>query len=327
MNVPSYQKVNYLLRLKKQIERKMIIEILQKLNKHSKINLAEYCYFGLGSIYFADFILFHKFLHIDDMISIDDKINDKARFLFNKPYEFIKFDCMNSNALLTQDSYEDLKWSWDKKLIIWLDYDFQLCEDYLDSITKDITTVAKKAKKFDIFITTLECWRGETLKDSIGLKGIKDYLSFTDNFFDNEENYKPDKSPFILKNFIIGCLRSGLGYFRRVDIDFLILFDFAYEDTKLMYTFGCIFAPKEELKNFQKSLEKLQIEKYEEYAIPYNINCPILTPKEKYIIDSCIQKNFKCDSRLEREVGLKKQEIDEYIKFYKYYPQFFEAIY
>ena len=78
-SIPSFEKINYLLRPKKQIERKIIIEILQKIQKPLKIDISKYCYIGMGSIYYYDYILFHKFLGISNMVSIDDK-DCKNRF-------------------------------------------------------------------------------------------------------------------------------------------------------------------------------------------------------------------------------------------------------
>ena len=91
----SYEKVNYLFRLKKQIERKLIIETLQSIDP--TIGIKRYHYVGLGSIYFADFILFHKYLNIKKMTSIDDKSEDEERFRFNRPFGFIDFKISNTH--------------------------------------------------------------------------------------------------------------------------------------------------------------------------------------------------------------------------------------
>jgi len=88
--VSSYEKVNYLLRLRKQIERKIIIEMLQKLSK--EIQVDKYHYIGFGSVYFADFILFHKYLHINDMTSLERDRKKRKRFGFNLPYKFITLE-------------------------------------------------------------------------------------------------------------------------------------------------------------------------------------------------------------------------------------------
>ena len=97
----SYEKINYFLRPKKQIERKLIIETFQKIS--NVVEISKYHYFGFGSIYFADFILFHKLLNIQKMTSIDDKEDDKDRFLFNKPYGFIDFQISDINDFANVD--------------------------------------------------------------------------------------------------------------------------------------------------------------------------------------------------------------------------------
>jgi hypothetical protein len=84
----SFEKINYLLRPSKQVERKLIIEALPRLSKADYF-LNEYTYLGLGSVYYADFILFHKYLFIDDMICAEEDAIPK-RMDFNKPYEFIR---------------------------------------------------------------------------------------------------------------------------------------------------------------------------------------------------------------------------------------------
>ena len=122
---PSYRTVNYLLRLKKQIERKIIVDILKKLDKHATINIEEYVYFGLGSIYFADFSLFHRFLGIKDMISLElppGAIQDQSqprRFFFNRPYKFIELEFMFSTELLKRKKYK--KFDWEKQFELALD--------------------------------------------------------------------------------------------------------------------------------------------------------------------------------------------------------------
>lgn len=56
------------------------------------------------------------------------------------------------------------------------------------------------------------------------------------------------------------------------------------------------------------------------------INCPILTPREKLHLDSCVKIDNVCEDPA-NATGLKKEDIDKYAKFYKYYPQFFESVY
>ena len=81
-NISSFEKINYMLRPMKQIERKITIEILQELQEKIS-NFDNYRYIGMGSIYYYDYILFHKYLKIDKYTSIDNKPTPN-RFRFNK---------------------------------------------------------------------------------------------------------------------------------------------------------------------------------------------------------------------------------------------------
>ena len=57
----NFEKVNYYIRPKKQIERKILIELLNQISVLLSIPLNKYTYVGMGSTYYYDFILFHKF--------------------------------------------------------------------------------------------------------------------------------------------------------------------------------------------------------------------------------------------------------------------------
>ena len=69
--MPSYEKINYLLRPNKSVERKMVCEMLAGIS--SVKDLSAYQYIGFGSTYFADFSLFHRSFGITKMISIEGK--------------------------------------------------------------------------------------------------------------------------------------------------------------------------------------------------------------------------------------------------------------
>ena len=68
-NDGSSDKINYLVRPAKQVERKLIIQALQCLGKN--YDMPGYTYVGMGSRYFVDFQMVHKFLGIRDMISFE----------------------------------------------------------------------------------------------------------------------------------------------------------------------------------------------------------------------------------------------------------------
>src|ERR1700690_2713387 len=82
----SYEKIHYRMRPAKNGQRKMLCEAFRRLGKVRE--LPEYRYVGFGSMYYGDFILFHKALGIEQMISIEHEKGAK-RAKFNRPYECV----------------------------------------------------------------------------------------------------------------------------------------------------------------------------------------------------------------------------------------------
>src|ERR1700761_6192677 len=110
----SFEKINYSLRPNKSIERKMICEAFTRLSLLD--HLSNYRYIGMGSAYFADFILFHRNLGMTNLISIEKEESKKARFEFNKPFSCIDIKYGNSSTVLPNLELEK------SKNIVWLDY-------------------------------------------------------------------------------------------------------------------------------------------------------------------------------------------------------------
>ena len=136
--------INYYLRPNKQVERKIILEILQTVIGILKPSTTStnYQYVGMGSFYFFDFILMHKFLKIDDLVSIENR-SDVNRFKFNLPYDFITFHNMLSTNYLA--AIHD----WNKKSIIWLDYTQGLSGN--NALSPDINLIGKNSGKNAFF--------------------------------------------------------------------------------------------------------------------------------------------------------------------------------
>lgn len=301
----SYEKVNYLLRLKKQIERKMMIEALQHLGQVIG-DLSKYRYFGFGSVYFADFILFHKYLNIENMTSVDREKEDEERFRFNIPYGFITFEI--SDAM----SFMESKLDWDESLFIWLDYDDFLSMDIVD----DAVYVASKAKEGDIFALTVEGEhppKPDGFKEELGLY-IPDGVG--------KKDFREKTFPRVLRGIMSAAITKGLS--NQEGVSFLQLFNITYKDTKKMYTFGGIFHKEDMMASLMECLASLPYISHDERIV--NIDCPFLTFKEKTHIDSCVLIGGMANTDA-KKTGLTGDDIDRYCNYYKYYPQFFESLY
>jgi len=309
-DVDSYEKVNYLLRLRKQIERKMIIEMMQKLSKEISIN--EYHYLGFGSVYFADFILFHKYLHINNMTSLEKDRKKKKRFEFNLPYKFINLEMKSSSEYLRKK----INWK-SNPLFLWLDYDCFIDFDVIE----DLKYIAKNSKPKDILLITVDADCPEKLED------LEQFLKDYRKYIGSDITVKKAKEDFpqVLLRIVDSAINQGKNLRISTDkIKISQLLNLTYKDTSRMYTYGCLFERPDSSIVKECDLKKLDFISTGKDV--FKIDCPLLTPKEKFHLDSGITKNKECMD-IEKKTGLKKSIINKYSIFYKYYPQYFESIY
>ena len=311
----SFKKINYMLRPRKQIERKIIIETLQKLTPH--INIETYKYIGMGATSYYDFILFHKFLNIKKLLSIDDKESEK-KFEFNKPYDFIEFQHKKSTDFLSE-------FSWDEHVFIWLDYDKTL-KDYM---LTDIAIVTKRCHPKDILIFTINAT-------------CPSYLDDRKRFFNKYKRYIPPEYrelKFITTKYFDKLLYEiCLNHIRTKeinrDVKFHQIFLFNYKDGAEMLTVGGIFDKDDEIISNIQNLNYISTGKE-----AVKIEVPVLTYCEKLYLDSNIgtiknlietdDQGSGSDEGINEELLYElftKEELRSYIQYYKYFPQYYEGI-
>lgn len=325
----SFEKINYILRPRKQIERKILIEILGKIDEINK-----YRYVGMGSTHFYDFILLHKALGISDMISLERSRNSQ-RAKFNKPYDFIKVEDMNSTEFLERRAPQ-------AKTILWLDYDSPLFRhgepSSLNSeILSDIEIVTSKAKAPTFLVISTQVNELRTLakqKHFIDLAGS--YLPYG---FKSEQRLKSDPSqfdsefPLLAQQVLLNVITEHQKY---RDVKFIKLFSFVYEDGARMLSVGGVFDAEEKCDHYYNLFSE------DDYVATGNdeiqaIDVPILTYKEKAYLDSQIRKIAKEIEDLGPEEVDKymtklafklanNRELCDYLRFYRYYPQYYEAL-
>lgn len=331
---PSFQQINYMLRPRKQVERKIIIELFQELQTVLGIDITDYQYIGLGSIYYYDFILFNKFLKITDMISLDDK-SCVRRFEFNIPFDFVKFKNLRTTDFLNSEPAQS-----GKNRFVWLDYDsrligysytrkiFMLTQYILD----DIGIVSRKSNENDFFVLTVNQQIPQQIFASISVRSqflekFKKYLSAE---YKSISSITLDNYPYIIQNILLNTFRNNETH---QSIKFRKLFSFVYEDTSPMYTLGGIFRSTEIP---EPSISSPFIQLGEDLIT--DIDVPILTYREKLKLDQAIcyfgkrTKTPPSDNVLEQlatdKLGFEIDCLDlkSYLKYYRYYPQYYEGI-
>lgn len=337
----SYEKINYSLRPAKNIERKMLCEAITRLSLIQ--NLDKYRYIGFGSPYFTDFILLHKMFGINDLISIEkDKFNED-RFEFNKPYSCIEMMFENSHEALSKIK------NWEKPSILWLDYDQRLDSKMLDDIrtfyssasagSMFIITVSVKPDDFERneegdFILekkTLRQLRVDKLLDRVGRSRIPYTYEIDDLNLGMDEN--PKIIYKIIANEINAALAKQNGRLEKGSmLKYKQIFNFLYNDGTLMLTVGgIIYDEKQEHKIEEMNFPSLGfIRENEDF---YYIKVPCLTFKEIRVLDSLLPKNInnqkknppKKTNRKIEKLPLNEEDIANYSKIYRYFPNFTES--
>jgi hypothetical protein len=322
------ERINYLFRPAKNIERKMICEALHNLSIVS--DLRNYQYVGFGSVYFADFTLFHKLLGVQKLISIEGEAEMEPRARFNRPYSCID--------VLTGWSYEVLPAiEWDKSgTILWVDYTGSL-EGYM---FKDMATFFQRAISGSIFIITINV----DLKDNLpGAKSTSEKISLKLNkdpevkkrirSSDITTEIKKEDYYSIIRTVIDAEIKEIVSQRNKIEsetnFNYKQIFNFLYKDGQTMLTVGGIlFSENDKDKidrmNFNNLDYIVEDDKY------FEIHVPHLTYREMHALDKHLPK-FNTDPVAKQEAldelkdVVSNDAILKYAKIYRYYPNYTES--
>lgn len=301
--------IDYRIRTAKYIERRMFLDLFTKLNAFD--NIENYRYIGFGSIYFTDFILFHKYLNITDMVSIEKKAIQKERYLFNKPYSFIKVlfgEC--------QDKLEEAFGN-EKRRIVWLDFDsFFDIKSVLDSINEVISLSG--SGEMLLFSFNVD----RTMKDE-EINKFKQVLSGYLSIELKDVDFQKANLPKTFKNIIDIYIQKKLSdenLFRDDEkkISYKQLIFTKYKDSIDMLSIGGVFVSKEEECKF-KDANFAELDFICDNTQMREIKIPILTTKEIQLIENEVV-SFSDDLK-----NILKNEVDKYKKVYRYYPHYVDS--
>jgi hypothetical protein len=312
MTVPSesYLKVAYDLRPAKQVERRMMLETFQVLSQLG-FPIDEYQYTGFGSVYFADFILFHKLLGIRKMLSLE--INDKIRkrIKFNRPFGSVEVKI---------GSIEDEipKLSSDLRHLLWLDYDSILVEGHL----RELYAAASKLPRHSLILVTVDC--EPPVKGGTPQKW-RDYFRLVAGQYLGTLNRLTDFTNSNLvtvnRDILTSVLKSGLV---SREVRYIPLFSFSYADGHEMLTIGGMIGTLDDESRIAGVLRtKLPYLRLKEDDAPFRINVPKLTRKERVYLDKKIP--IKSGWR-PKHFEIPDDFLQEYEKVYRYLPAYAELL-
>ena len=320
----SGKKINYQVRPSKSVERKMMCELVKKVQIIRGIS--ELRYIGMGSKYFTDFLLFHNEFGVTDMISIESEQEREMRYEFNKPLKNIQMMYGTTNEILPQiEGYDE------KMNFVWLDYDGLFSEDTL----YDIETLCRNLRSGSVFFVSCN-YSYNGANPSEKKAALKEVLG---DFFDESmEDYieKSIKKPQYTRNNIPKIIRMLFNkqveevlYRRNANrredkLDYIQLIFITYSDGAPMMTLGGIFVDeklKEEIKQGEFGKELIFLSNNEN---PFNIEVQKLTNKEVQFILKVIPVKEE-EWCVEKFHGIELDEIRKFEQVYRYYPHYIEG--
>lgn len=315
--------LNYDLRPEKQVERKIILEILNEL-RWLNYKISSYRYIGMPSIFYYDFILFYKYLYIEDMIWFESQ-NMPKRIEFNRPYDFVKIKLWNFRTTFKKTHFS-------KRTILWLDYTTALDREKLETIS-EVTSGYLKAWSIMIITTTssypIDSEESLT-KFNNKIEWFWDYL-ILEGDVNNISKINWNNLSSIYYKSIKACIDQALSTYNP-DLQSIPLFHLQYADWVRMCSFWFMVERKSKAQKVISFLKKKKPELCGDTATTYEISLPVLTNKERKYLDqmqSILKKeirDWRQASDLCNHIEIREQEVTNYLKHNKYHPNYFEWI-
>lgn len=313
MTQRSFERANYALRPNKCAERKIILDCLALLQDEFPIR--DYRYVGFGSVWFIDFIIFHKTFRMRDMISLEREKSRKQRVAFNKPYNCIQIRMDHSTDVLPT-------LAWNKRTILWLDYDDVLEKHFF----ADIDTFCRLAPSGSALIVTSNAHLGqvypvyehEQLQDPVSLlrEVAGDFVPS-----DAANRITGAYFPGLVAETLLAAAQSA-SLSRPDNFSAQTLFNIGYSDGVPMVTIGVMIVNEED----RHKLDQIGIANHASYlgaSDQFWIDLPHLTQKEKLALDALLPSD-KSLKVADLPFELRPAELDSYAKFYRFYPVFAE---
>jgi len=318
----SFRSINYSLRPAKAVERKMLCDLVRRLEPFARIDT--YRYVGFGSIYFTDFQLFHQALGICDMVSIEKEESNGPRFKFNLPFRCVDLKLGRSNSILPA-------LDWTKRSLVWLDYDGKLNTEVL----ADLATFCAGAVSGSVILVTLnvepdralpgtppkeqDAFRLSSFGDAVGEDKVP--LGLTGDRLRSQGLSAACRR--VIDNEIRAQLTERNGPLaEETKLHYQQLVNLRYSDDAQMLTVGgVIYEARHEPQVGACGFEELPFVRKE--AEPIAIKAPKLTQKEVRYLNSQLPQHPAEEVSLP---GVPAFDVGEYAKIYRYYPSFTEIL-
>lgn len=311
----SFDSINYSLRPSKSVQRSLVFEGLKNIS--GALDLGRALYVGFGSIWFTDFVMAHKILDIDDMISIEANDIGFRRAEFNKAYRTITvMHGLSTNKLpelLEIPDYQARPW------IVWLDYDSALN----DEIVNEMQWVLHNAPPNSVVIFTFSATQnayGKPIHRPNNIRGLLGDVVPDDL---SKELCEKETLPLTLASLTMDYLKSEVADSARPG-GFIEAFRIPYFDSVGMVTIGGIL-PANGAVPAARAVVAMPNWKC---LVDEVIHAPQMTLKEVVTLQLELPLVENVTRARVQELGFDLQDgqIQSFQRYYKYLPSFAEII-
>ena len=307
----SYLNVQYDLRPSKQVERRMFLDFFRRIASFG-VSVEEFRYTGMGSIHFVDHILFHKFLGIGKLVSVERDEDIEQRIKFNRPFECVEIQMMEISEYLPTLSSEE-------RHIVWLDYDNRLSRAILD----DVRSCARLLSVGSFVFVTVDA---EPPKHSSGpADNFSRYKKLSGDLWApgwSVRDFETGKLQHRSLDLLGRAFREGVA--GRPNVNTLPCFSFTYADGHRMATMGIQLGRDEE----RLDLEKVKVQGAEYLVLefggaPFCIDVPVLTRRERSLLESVMPSNDFTKAQI---TGIDERNFENFASVYRFLPTYAELL-
>lgn len=311
----SFDVVNYSLRPSKCIQRELVFEGVRQLQ--GGLDLTGLVYVGFGSIWFTDFVMAHKALRVDDMVSIESDEVGFHRAVFNAPYATVRVWHGLSSQMLPTLYGDDLVAG--RPWMVWFDYDYEFDETVAD----DLRSLIENAPVNSLVLVTFngsEMKYGHAKERPARLRQVFGAVVPDDL---PKRACRDERMQDTLASLTIDFMKSVAADLARPG-GFIPAFRLIYKDTAPMITVGGLLPPRGALRTAAALVD--------DASWPCRpakpITAPHLTIREATVLQSQLPRADRLTKDLVHDLGfdLEVGQIEAFETYYRQYPAFAQIV-
>lgn len=276
-------------------------------------SLRNYLYVGFGSTFFIDFKQVHQRYGMHRLYSIEQEIQKKPRFEFNRPLNCIEMLYGPSKSMLLDPR---IPWQ-DAPAVVWLDYDKSLNLEKL----ADCERVLTKARHGTMLLVTVPVHAGNPKgRADRWRSALGQWVPFSDSDSTLDTSRVAEICLDALTENaeqVVETARPGWKFEQIVRL--------RYQDSTPMATWGGMLLQKGQPGQL-KDCRFRELPFVRRKGRPtYNLEVPNLTPAERALVEGRLPGRLRGARAQLRKHAIPEQEADRLREVYRYAPRFVET--